>query len=353
MDNIPFPPAPKTKLGRYRQLCPLAGLHVSPIALGGMSIGDNLKLLDAFYDAGGNFIDTANNYQGGSSEEVIGEWMESRGICDQIVIATKYTTMANMLDTTIQQKVQYVGNNMKSLHISVENSLKRLRTSYIDILYVHWEVMNGLHHLVASGKVLYLGISDAPAFVVSRANMYARMAGKTPFVIYQGAWSVLQRDIERDIIPMARDEGMAIVPWNVLAAGKICTDAEEEARRKTGERGRSFLSREWERNENEKKIARVLEEVAADVGASTIQAGTVFPIINGRKAEHLHANIRVLDIILTEEHVKKIEDAVPFSPGFPYNMIETEQVDYEVTNSGFVEEEVVEETTYQDTEVLR
>ncbi|RDX42505.1 aryl-alcohol dehydrogenase [Lentinus brumalis] len=353
MYNIPRPPVPKTKLGRYRQLCPLAGIHVSPIALGGMSIGDkwatlgmgamdresSFKLLDAYYDAGGNFIDTANNYQEGSSEEFIGEWMEKRGIRDQMVIATKYTTMSNMMDISIQQKAQYVGNNIKSMHISVETSLKRLRTSYIDILYVHWwdwtckieEVMNGLHHLVASGKVLYLGISDAPAWVVSKANMYARTTGKTPFVIYEGAWSVLQRDIERDIIPMAKEEGMAIAPWNVLAAGKIRTDAEEQARRETGEKGRSFLGRDWERSENEKRVAKVLEEVAADVGASTIQTVAiayvmqkvpyVFPIIGGRKVEHLQANIKALDISLTEEHVKKIEDAVPFTPGFPYNVI--------------------------------
>ena len=118
--------------------------------------------------------------------------------------------------------------------------------------------MNGLHHLVAAGKVLYLvslrpgccslllqrtddappqGVSDTPAWVVSRANTYARLTGKTPFVIYQGAWSVLQRDLEREIIPMVKAEGMAIAPWNVLAAGKIRTDAEEEERRKTGEKG--------------------------------------------------------------------------------------------------------------------
>ena len=104
---------------------------------------------------------------------------------------------------------------MKSMHVSVDASLKKLRTSYIDILYLHWwdyttsveEVMNGLHNLVAQGKVLYLGVSDTPAWIVSKANQYARMAGKTPFSIYQGAWSIMQRDMERDIIPMAVEEG--------------------------------------------------------------------------------------------------------------------------------------------------
>ena len=97
--------------------------------------------------------------------------------------------------------------------------------------------MNALHNLVAAGKVLYLGISDTPAWIVSGANRYARDHGKTPFVVYQGAWSVLERDFERDIIPMARAEGMALAPWNVLAEGRIRSDMEEEKRREIGEKG--------------------------------------------------------------------------------------------------------------------
>ena len=115
----------------------------------------------------------------------------------------------------VPQKTHFVGNSMKSLHNSVNASLKKLRTDYIDILYVHWwdyacsveEVMSGLHHLVAQGKVLYLGISDTPAWIVAKANTYARMANKTPFVIYQGEWSIMKRDFERDILPMALAEG--------------------------------------------------------------------------------------------------------------------------------------------------
>lgn len=115
----------------------------------------------------------------------------------------------------MQQKTHFVGNNLKSMTLSVDASLRKLRTSYIDILYLHWwdyttpveEVMNGLHNLVVQGKVLYLGISDTPAWVVVKANAYARAHGKTPFVIYQGAWSVMQRDLERDVIPMVIDEG--------------------------------------------------------------------------------------------------------------------------------------------------
>ncbi|KAE9383139.1 Aldo/keto reductase [Gymnopus androsaceus JB14] len=221
-------PEPSTKLGVYRVLSPRAGVRVSPICLGAMSIGDkwndimgsmdkesSFKLLDAYYDMGGNFIDTANNYQNESSELFIGEWMEKRGNRDQMVVATKYTSNFKLGNTSIKQQVNYTGNNAKSLHISVETSLKKLRTDYIDILYLHWwdwdtsveEVMDSLHHLVASGKVVYLGISDTPAWIVAQANQYARDHGKTPFVIYQGKWNIMDRSFERDIIPMARSLG--------------------------------------------------------------------------------------------------------------------------------------------------
>ncbi|RPD61745.1 Aldo/keto reductase [Lentinus tigrinus ALCF2SS1-7] len=346
----PAPPPP-TKLGYYRQLSHSAGVHVSPLCLGAMNIGDkwaqfgmgamnketSFKLLDAYYDAGGNFIDTASNYQDESSEQFIGEWMEERGIRDQMVIATKYTTHYKRGRDDIAQKANYVGNNIKSMHISVEESLKKLRTSYIDIFYVHWwdwdtsieEIMHGLHALHLARKVLYLGISDTPAWIVSKTNQYARDHALTPFSIYQGAWSILQRDFERDIIPMARAEGMALAPWNVLAGGKIRTDEEEERRRQTGERGRTTDTPIWERNEHERKVCKALEEVAKQVGAQSIQAVAiayvmqktthVFPIVGGRKVEQLQANLQALDIKLSAEQVKYLEDASPFVKGFPHD----------------------------------
>ncbi|KIJ40924.1 hypothetical protein M422DRAFT_32039 [Sphaerobolus stellatus SS14] len=347
------PPSPKTKLGRYRVLSPIAGVRVSPFCLGAMSIGDkwaaggmgamdkesSFKLLDAFFEAGGNFIDTANNYQDESSEEFIGEWVENRGIRDQLVIATKYTTNYKRGSKDIQTKVNYTGNNSKSLHISVAESLKKLRTTYIDILYVHWwdyetsveEVMNSLHNLVVAGNVLYLGISDTPAWIVAKANQYARDHGKTPFCIYQGRWSILDRSFERDIIPMARSEGLALAPWGVIGGGKIRTDEEEQRRRETGEHGRTLMNPRWERTPEEVKVSRKLEEIAKEVGAQNITAVAiayvmhktryVFPIIGGRKVEQLYANLEALDIKLTAEQIKEIESVQPFEPGFPHNMI--------------------------------
>ncbi|KAG6907190.1 hypothetical protein DXG01_010033 [Tephrocybe rancida] len=348
----PAPPPP-TKLGIYRQLSTNAGVHVSPLALGAMSIGDkwanvmgvmdresSYNLLDAYYNAGGNFIDTANNYQDETSEFFIGDWAAQRGIRDQLFIATKYTTNYKRGDDSIAQKTHYTGNSVKAMHISVRDSLAKLRTDYIDLLYVHWwdwetsieEIMRGLHALVMAGKVLYLGISDSPAWVVAKANQYARDHALTPFSIYQGAWNVMDRDFERDIIPMARSEGMALAPWNVLAAGKFRTDADEEARRASGEGGRTTIG-DWLRNDKERKVSAALEKVANEVGTKHITAGTklrflwqwitpyVFPIIGGRKVEHLLGNIEALDISLTKEQISYLESVVDFDIGFPGNFV--------------------------------
>ncbi|KAJ7620415.1 Aldo/keto reductase [Roridomyces roridus] len=352
MSFYPPAPPPPSKLGIYRTLSPLAGIHVSPLQLGAANIGDkwnasfgemsresSFKLLDAYFDQGGNFIDTANSYQEETSEMFIGEWAEKRGIRDQLVIATKYTTNYKSADDTISKKVTYVGNNVKSMHISVEASLKKLRTTYIDILYVHWwdwatgveEVMNGLHNLVVQGKVLYLGISDAPAWVVSQANQYARDHGKTPFAIYQGAWNVMERSFEREIIPMARAHGLALAPWNVVGGGKFRTDAEEERRRTTGENGRTMISPQWERTEDEKRVSAALEKVAGEVGTKSITAVAIayvmqkvpycFPIISGRKVEYLLSNLEALDISLSPEQMTYLESVTPLDPGFPSNFI--------------------------------
>ncbi|TFK26839.1 aryl-alcohol dehydrogenase [Coprinopsis marcescibilis] len=356
------PPPPPTALGHYRQLAPAAGIHVSPLQLGGLNIGDqwhkfglgemskesSFKLLDAYYDGGGNFIDTANFYQDGGSEMFIGEWAEERGNRDQLVIATKdsrltlqykYTGNYKQRDDSVKQKVHYVGNNLKSMRLSIDQSLQNLRTKYIDLFYVHlwtWEtsieeLMHGLHHLVAQGKVLYLGISDTPAWIVSKANQYAKCHGLTPFVVYQGEWSLIQRSFEREIIPMARAEGMALAPWGVLAFGKFRTDAQEEERIKSGENGRTLFFPEWKRNEAERAASLALEKVAKEVGATSItsvaiayvmhKAPFVFPIIGGRKVEHLQQNIEALELSLSDEQIKFLESVSPIDLGFPHDMI--------------------------------
>ncbi|KAK7460547.1 putative aryl-alcohol dehydrogenase aad14 [Stygiomarasmius scandens] len=344
----PFAPHPKppTSLGILRVLSPRAGVRVSPICLGGGSIGDrwpgnyllneerSFELLDAFFEKGGNFIDTANHYQEETSEEYIGAWMESRGVRDQIVLATKYGSCFKIMDPNITQTTNYTGGHLKSLQLSLKHSLKKLRTDYVDIFYLHWwdydvsieEVMDGLHNLVVSGKVLYLGISNTPAWIVAQANQYAKMAGKTPFVIYEGKWGLLDRSFERDIIPMARAHGMALAPFSVLGAGRLRTDEEEERREKSGEKGRVMFGPDWKRTPEEVKLSRALEKVAKEIGAKSITAVAiayvmqktpyVFPVVGGRRIEHLEQNIEALDIKLTPEHIKYLEsEAPPYDPG--------------------------------------
>ncbi|KZP16089.1 arylalcohol dehydrogenase [Athelia psychrophila] len=376
-----YPPAaaPSSRLARYRVLSPLAGVHVSPIALGGMSIGDqwasgmgamdktsSFELLDAFYDAGGNFIDTACNYQNETSEAFIGEWAEARGIRDQLVIATKYTSNFKKGNSDVKLHINYTGNSVKSMNVSVNASLKKLRTTYIDILYVHYwdyvtsieEVMNGLHTLVTAGKVLYLGISDTPAWIVSQANQYAKDHGKTPFSIYQGKWNVMSRSFERDIIPMARSQGMALAPWEVLAGGKFRTDEEEEARRASGENGRAMVG-PWERTEDEKIMSRALEKVAKEVGAAHLSAVAiayimqkttyVFPILGGRKVSHLKGNIEALSISLSKEQMQYLESVLPFDQGFPNNMIgDGTETSWIQKNAAFIDRVAVPEAIKPD-----
>ncbi|RFU78260.1 aryl-alcohol dehydrogenase aad14 [Trichoderma arundinaceum] len=346
-----FSSEPKTELGRFRILAPSAGIRVSPLALGAMSIGDSwtdwmgsmdkessFKLLDAFFDAGGNFIDTANNYQNEQSETWIGEWAAKRGIRDQLVLATKFTSDYRSHALGKGNAPNFQGNHRKSLHLSVRDSLKKLQTDYIDILYIHWwdhttsikELMDALHILVEQGKVLYLGASDMPAWVVSAANTYATDTGKTPFSIYQGRWNIMVRDFERDIIPMARQFGMALAPWDVLGGGKFQTKKVIEQRRKDGEKLRGFTA-SLEQTPDEEKISEALAKVASEHGIESLttialayvlhKAGNVFPIIGGRKVEHLHDNIKALSIKLTDEQIKFLEGVKPFDLGFPLEFL--------------------------------
>ncbi|GAA5824724.1 hypothetical protein JCM3770_003082 [Rhodotorula araucariae] len=345
-------PEPKTALGRYRVLGPHCGLRVSPLQLGAMSIGqaweefmgtmtkeESFKLLDAYLEAGGNFIDTANNYQNEESEAWIGEWAESRGVRDRIVIATKYTTNYKTYELGRNEAIQHGGNDKRSLHMSVRDSLKKLRTDWIDILYLHWwdwttsikEVMDSLHILVEQGKVLYLGISDTPAWIVAAANQYALDNGKTPFVIYQGRWNVMLRDFEREIIPMCRQFGLALAPWDAIGSGRLITQKQLDERAAAGEQLRRGGN---ERSELEIKYSECLAEIAAEHGIESVTAIAlaylmaktphVFPIVGGRKVQHLHDNIQSLTIKLTQEQIDKIDSVQDFNSGFPHDFCGTD-----------------------------
>ncbi|KAL2109597.1 hypothetical protein VUR80DRAFT_2271 [Thermomyces stellatus] len=340
-----FIPPPKSPLIRHRQLAPNASVRVSPLCLGAMTFGskqqerygeitkeDAFEILDTFYAAGGNFIDTASAYQHGESEEWLGEWMAARGNRDEMVIATKYTTP---YQASQKHKIQsnFVGNGTKSMKLSLEASLKKLKTSYVDVFYVHWwdyttsipELMHSLNDLVVAGKVLYLGISDTPAWIVSSANQYARCHGLRPFVVYQGMWNAAMRDFERDIIPMCRAEGMGLAPYGVLNQGRFQTKKGFEERDKNN-RGRKFIPT----SSRDRQVSAVLEKIADRKGCDLLHVALaycmqktpyVFPIVGARKVEHIQGSINGLSTRLTEEEIHEIDGAYVFDHGFPHTFL--------------------------------
>ncbi|KAK4704191.1 hypothetical protein P7C70_g2018, partial [Phenoliferia sp. Uapishka_3] len=330
-------PEPPTALGRHRILSPTAGIRVSPLQLGAMSIGSawegfmgsmskeqSFKLLDAFVAAGGNFIDTANNYQNEESETWIGEWMEERKNRDRMVIATKYTTHYRSYVDGQDAAIASSGNNKRSMHMSVRDSLKKLKTDFIDILYLHWwdwstsieEVMDSLHILVQQGKVLYLG-----------------------------RWNVMLRDFERDILPMARHFGMALAPWDALGGGRLQSKKALEERKAKGEGIRTMLGGP-EQSEKEVKYSEVLDKIAQEHKVDSVttialayvlsKTPYVFPIIGGRKVEHLHDNIKALTIKLTDAQIEEIENVEKFEPGFPHDFVGDDPAAHNGQPGGFM-----------------
>ncbi|TKA65197.1 hypothetical protein B0A55_09855 [Friedmanniomyces simplex] len=341
------PPAkPDNPIGWHRILSPTAAVKVSPICLGGISIGtgweelfgkneDPFKLMDAYYVLGGNFIDTSNTYNFEPSESMIGEWMEGRRLRDQMVIATKYSAGYKAYDREkFPLQTNYTGNSAKSMHISVRDSLKKLRTDYIDILYVHWwgfdtsveEVMRHLHALVMNRQVLYLGASDMPAWVVVKANMFARANGLTPFSVYQGQWNAAYRDLEADIIHMAEDQGMAVVPWAALGGGALQTEEQrQKAEQKPGDRPAAYGL-----TEKDVRVSEVLESIA-EMHKSTLhavalaylfaQSTYVIPIVGVQTVEHVKAMPDALRIKLSPEEIRQVHEASPLVPQFPMNFL--------------------------------
>jgi aryl-alcohol dehydrogenase-like predicted oxidoreductase len=269
--------------------------------------------------------------------------MAQHQIRDRLVIATKYTSDCGMYNfekpgAQKGQRANHGGNSRRALHMSVRDSLRRLQTDWIDILYVHWwdytasieEVVDSLHVLVQQGKVLYLGISNTPAWIVSAANTYAKAHGKTQFSVYSGKWSLLARDLEREIVPMARAFGMAISPWGVLGSGKFQTKEAIEEREKAGEPLRPYGGG------REDEMSEALAKVAAEHGTSSVVAialayilrkaallglHDVFPVVGGRKVEQLKDNISALSMRLTEEQVAFLESVKEFDVGYPTEFI--------------------------------
>ncbi|KAL2889474.1 putative aryl-alcohol dehydrogenase AAD14 [Ceratocystis lukuohia] len=345
---------PPTELGRLRIMAANCSLRVSPLQLGAMSIGDawkdfmgsmdkesSFKLLDAYVAAGGNVIDTASGYQNDQSEQWIGEWMQERGNRDKMIIATKFSMDYQAYRFGKGKTPNTSGNGRRSILLTLRDSLKKLQTDFVEIFYLHYwdftasikEIMDTLHALVESGKVMFLAISDTPAWIVAAANTYAIENGKTPFSIYQGRWNIGVRDVEREIVPVLRHFGMSFCAWDAMGGGQWQTKKQIEERRKNNEKMRSTFGNGIDQSPQDAAISEALEKVAAEVNAPNIQAVAlayllakgeqlkinVFPIVGGRKTEHLNGNISALSINLSDKQVEYLESVAPFKPEFPYS----------------------------------
>jgi len=322
-----------------------SGLRVSEAALGTMTFGDDWgwgsakdearKVYEAFREAGGNFIDTANLYTNGTSESFLGEFME--GHRQSIVLATKYTNAAPGLDPNA------AGNQRKNMMQAVEASLKRLRTDYIDLYWVHiWdqitpveEVMRGLDDLVRQGKVLYAGISDAPAWWIAQANTLASLRGWSPFVGLQIEYSLIERTVERDLVPMARALNIGVTAWSPLAGGvltgKYHGQKSSEPGRMSGDMMKEFLPEQQRAD----RIVAALKTVSQQTNRSMAQVALawlryrpvpVIPIIGARKLDQLQDNLASLDLMLSGQQLKTLDEASEIELGFPYSMYAKELV---------------------------
>jgi aryl-alcohol dehydrogenase-like predicted oxidoreductase len=328
-----------------------SGLRVSEAALGTMTFGDDWgwgaskdearKVYDAFRNAGGNFIDTANLYTNGTSETFLGEFM--KGHRESVVMATKYTNAAPGKDPNA------AGNQRKNMVQAVEASLKRLQTDYVDLYWVHiWdgltpveEVMRGLDDLVRQGKVLYVGISDAPAWWIAHANTIAQLRGWSPFVGLQIEYSLTERTVERELIPMAKALNIGVTAWSPLAGGVLSgkyhgngtaqAGQAADAGRMSSAMMKDFLP-EQERTE---RVVAAVKAIAGEVGRSMAQVALawlryrevpVIPIIGARKLSQLQDNLASLDLQLSAEQVKKLDEASRIEPGFPESMYAKELV---------------------------
>ena len=323
---------------KYKRLGP-SGLHVSELCLGTMTFGndwgwgaekeESRKIFDAFAGAGGNFIDTAGNYTNGTSETFIGEFM--KGERDRFVIATKYTLRVGKGGST---DPNWGGNSRKSMVRAVENSLTRLNSDYIDLLYLHmWdfmtpveEVLQSVHHLVASGKVLYFAFSDTPAWVVSYAIAKATDFGWTVPVGLQVPYSVLDRAVERAELPMAREHGLAILPWGLLDGGALTgkySQTSDEPRResKVGER-------EQKTGDAVARMAREIGRSPAQVAINWVrqQPGNIIPVLGCRTLTQFEDNLCALDFELTASQIEELNKLADFKLGFPLSFLKSAHV---------------------------
>jgi aryl-alcohol dehydrogenase-like predicted oxidoreductase len=309
---------------RHRLLGP-TGLRVSQLCLGTMTFGEQKawgadeaaagEVLARFIGAGGTFLDTAPNYSGGAAEEIVGRFAAGRR--DELVIATKFTASARAHPLA-------GGNSRKSLRQAVEGSLRRLKTDHIDLLWLHYwdgtthldEILAALDDLVHAGKVLYLGISDAPAWLVSRAATLAQLRNQAPIAAVQLEYNLAARTSERELLPMAASLGLGVLAWGPLAAGALAAGPDPQ-RRKAASLPPVLV-----------ESAAALSEIAGSLGLSPATVAVawllgkgVIPIVGARSPDQLSAALASSDVQLSSETVAALDALVAVEKGFPHDLI--------------------------------
>lgn len=334
-----------TSLADYR-LLGHCGLRVSPLCLGTMTFGEtwgmdeaeSRRVFDAYVDRGGNFIDTANNYSQGRSEELVGRFAEGRR--DRLVLATKYSLTLSPKDPNAG------GNHRKNMLRSVEESLRRLGTDYVDLYYLHiWdnttpadEVLRGLDDLVRQGKVLYLGISDTPAWQVARMQTMAELRGWARLVALQAEYNLVQRTAEADLVPMAADLGLGVLPWSPLANGILSGKYARSERANAGQtapdtagRGQMLVAHGMV-SERALTIADVVKQVASECNAEPAQVALAWllhkpavaaPLIGVRTFKQFESNLGVLGLTLNADQIATLDQASRVPRGFPHDFIDS------------------------------
>jgi aryl-alcohol dehydrogenase-like predicted oxidoreductase len=321
---------------RY-QLLGRSGLRVSELCLGTMTFGaagwgtpepEAAAMVKRFRDAGGNFFDTANEiYAGGLSEEILGRLVASER--DHVVIATKYG-----LHLPGTSNPNAAGNHRKSLKRSIESSLRRLGTDYVDLLWTHcWdgvtpvdEVMRALDDLVRQGKVLHVGVCNTPAWVVARSNTLAELRGWSAFAGLQVEYSLLERTAERELLPMARALGLGVAAWSPLASGILSGKYADPAR---GEGARLQKAPMRQLDERSLVLARGVAALAAELGRPPAQVALnwvraqpgVLPLLGARTDVQLQDNLACLDFTLDPDALARLERLSAIEPGFPHDYL--------------------------------
>jgi aryl-alcohol dehydrogenase-like predicted oxidoreductase len=322
-----------------------SGLRVSEAALGTMTFGDEWgwgspkdearKVYDAFREAGGNFIDTANFYTNGASESFLGEFIKDHR--QSVVLATKYSNAAPGTDPNA------AGNQRKNMMQAVEASLKRLHTDYIDLYWVHiWdqitpveEVMRGLDDLIRQGKVLYVGISDAPAWWIAQANTLTQLRGWSPFVGLQIEYSLIERTVERELVPMAKALNLGLTAWSPLARGMLTGKYHGHGSSEQGRMNSDMMKDFTPEQQRADRVVTAIKAVSDQTGRSMAQVALawlryrpvpVIPIIGARKLSQLQDNLASFDLALSADQVKALDEASQIDPGFPYHLYAKENV---------------------------